>query len=193
MLSMNAAEAPTLAGLDLPTGAVVVVIGAYKGDTVRFITAHHPTAHIYAFEPQEWAYDELIATTVTKFAMNVALGDRDAEVELYEFGTDACSVLRLPNSRRSGKGLMQDSHKVLVDMLGISKIDLLFVNIESYEYDLLPYLFSLPIVINRVMVQWHRTTEEAFSLLRTREMLVGMKLVGSALGGNWDLWVKRDE
>lgn len=193
MLSMDKAEAPALAGLDLPTGAVVVVVGAYRGDTVRFITAHHPTAHIYAFEPQPWAYDELITSTVTKFAMNIALGDRDAEVPMYEFATDACSVMPLEHSRQTGKGLMQDSHKVLVDMLGINRIDLLFMNIEGYEYDLLPYLFTLPIVINRVMVQWHRLDKEAVSLLATRDMLTGRGFKGSALGGNWDLWERVSE
>lgn len=190
MLSMDKAEAPALASLEIGDGNIVV-IGAYKGDTVRFLTMHHPEAHIYAFEPQEWAYDELIKSTVTKFSMNVALGDRDAMVPLYEYETDACSVVPSSKSRKNGEGLMQDSYKILVSTLGLEEVALLVVNIEGYEYDLLPYLLGMPIKFKNIVIQWHEPFGS--TLLETRDLLVSLGYKGQALGADWDCWSMTNE
>jgi FkbM family methyltransferase len=157
MLTLDHVEAPVLASMPLGKRSVVVVAGAYKGDTCEFLLNKFGCI-IHAYEPQKWALAQVVAD------MNVikhpfALGLRNQEVTLYEYETDACSVLPIA-SRSDGTGRMMDAlvelRRLVVDY---GKIDLLLLNVEGYEYFLLPYIHSVP--IGALMVQMHHYKGDA--------------------------------
>jgi hypothetical protein len=75
---------------------------------------------------------------------------------MNEYGTDAASFVRQEQrSEHQNQGIIQDAN-ILLDK---PPIDLLIVNIEGYEYTLLPYLFnSAHTLFNKVgsiAIQFH--------------------------------------
>lgn len=74
-----------------------------------------------------------------------------------EFGTDACSFINTgPDSREQGNGLIRD-YAIVAEELEIDHIDLMIMNIEGYEFELLPYLMELGLLenIDRLIIQFH--------------------------------------
>jgi hypothetical protein len=140
--------------LDWPlTGeSVVVEVGGYTGRWALQIAGRYQP-RLYVFEPQPWAAD----------ACRAVLGDR-ATVEGYGLGaqsgglpmgcweTDGCSFLRPIEG--SGWGEMREIGAAFTD-LGITHIDLMMVNIEGYEYALIPHMLDKAILPQRLMVQFH--------------------------------------
>lgn len=165
MLPMDHVEAPLLASLELPPNPWLVVVGAYKGDTVEFLQYHYPDADIDAFEPQYWAWlklQEVAEKGKHTHCYNFALGTHSEQgVALFKSGTDACSLLPIGVEPKTDVAVCE-----VVDAFAAINycrnkrtdkhlhISLLFMNIEGYEYKLLPYIM-LMFSVQRVLVQFH--------------------------------------
>lgn len=192
MLPIDHIEAPIIRNLKIPDYATIVVVGAYKGATVRFIKYCFPTASIYAYEPQKFAYDELIKSQRRGVrSYNLALGTNTlASASLYESGTDAASLLPLPEYRTRETVSVVDARTVFMG-LGIIHVDFMLMNIEGYEYYLLPYLLSttkgIP-VIKTFLVQFH--FKERYDKLwkACRELLIDKGYTDLFIGHGWELW-----
>lgn len=191
MLDISHVEAPWLRDLELENGASIVVIGAYKGDTIEFLLEHHPTANITAFEPQEWAYNELCSKfvnceRVTLYKHALGLGTV-AEFPMHEYGTDAASLLEVKNSRAMQKVSVLDAH-ILKDW---QKIDLCVVNIEGFEYYLIPYILDLEIRPVNWLIQFHHPARFSNEYLDLHGKFVDCGYTsGELLGSGWKAWQK---
>src|SRR5260221_14603145 len=118
MLSLDHVEAPVIAGLDLPADdAFVIVAGAYKGDTIAFVRHHFPYSFILGYEPQEWAVDVCLERFAGDERIHIypfALGVHNNEAALmYEYETDACSLVPRSDCRKCGTCTVLDAARQL--------------------------------------------------------------------------------
>lgn len=166
MLAMDHVEAPLLARLPLPYSPHIVVAGAYKGDTVRFLLHHYPDAHIRAYEPQLWAWKHLpVDDRVDRVSAALLAMHEGKAAIMHSVGTDACSLCdpleETENTERREVFEGVDAAKEL-EYYREYPLSLMVLNVEGYEYTLLPYLFENGIVPVRLLVQFHHyQTHEA--------------------------------
>lgn len=190
MLSLDHVEAPIILNLPLPPKATIVVIGAYQGSTVRFIRNGFPESRIFAYEPQKFAYDILIKDLGLGIkAYNFGLGVKTVpEAKLYEADTDAASLIPLPNSRLSGTVEIIDAREAFVRD-EITHIDFMFMNIEGYEYYLLPYILGLDgIRVDSLLVQFHFKEKYFGKYSEIGKYLEGLGYNYLYVGAGWELW-----
>lgn len=158
---------------ELNSDSVVVEIGGYQG---RWAKAIHDLyqPHLYVFEPQDWAWKnccEALKGTGAK-VYDYALGTYSGMSVLGDYGRDGASLLK-PKHEDRRDVFVRDAVQVLLNELHLTHIDLMLMNIEGYEYRLIPYLASNGI-LNRTdifMVQFHKQiddpqTVEALKILR---------------------------
>lgn len=154
---------------DLDSNSVVFEIGSFKGRwALQMAQRYNPT--LYCFEPQNWCY-RVTREVLKNFNANVfnfGLGVQNEKIPMGEFGTDGCSFVR--GTRGLGMGEIRDIFEVL-GVLQVENIDLALVNIEGYEYILLPYMMAKNIKPQKLLIQFHnydgRNREQ-----ETRELLV---------------------
>lgn len=195
MLAMDHIEAPALAGLELDGGAVAV-IGAYKGDTVAFIREHHPNSQVLAYEPQIWAFNELtkrFGTDPKVHRYNYGLGiEHDDNAPLYEYGTDAGSLLELPGWRSRDYVRIVDAEFI---HWGHPTIALCVMNIEGSEYKLIPYLLANNFQPDKWLIQFHfhRSANNVPDRMWDEYTDTQLALADAAyretpIGRGWELW-----
>lgn len=138
---------------DLTPDSVVVEVGGYKGRWALQIAArYHP--RLFVFEPQAWAYDVCKAVLGDQATvLNYALGADDGVLPMGNYETDGCSFVDTGGARM-GYGSM-DEIGTAFDDLGIDHVDLMLMNIEGYEYTLIPHMLAQGILPRRLMVQAH--------------------------------------
>ena len=144
---------------DLPPNSTVFVIGAYQGLAMELLSEVYHPRHLVGFEPQLWAVEaatkRLNGRSYTLFP--AGLGIEKGTFPMGEYHTDGCSFVNTgPESRTQGEGQLWDADETLL-VLNPSKIDLMIMNIEGYEWYLLPYLQQKGWLgkIDRLAVQWH--------------------------------------
>lgn len=140
---------------ELTPDSVVVEIGAYKGRWASIMCDLYG-CRIYAFEPQMWALTEATKKfdNCKPMLFNYALGERDAMYEMGDWGTDGCSLVK--SNANSGLAQMQEIRRVF-QMLNLKHIDVMLINIEGYEYTLIPHMARIGLMptIDNLMVQFH--------------------------------------
>lgn len=135
----------------LTAESIVVEVGGYVGRWALQIAERYGP-RLYVYEPQGWAYRvccEVLGDRAQVY--NYGLGAADGHLPMRNYETDGCSFV-------DGDGPLcevRDAATVLP-----KHIDLMMVNIEGYEYTLLPYLLDKGIFPDRLMVQWHPFTAE---------------------------------
>lgn len=149
---------------DLNPDSVVVEVGAYKGRWAEIMSDLY-RCKLYAFEPQRWAY-EICRQKLDRFhksnVYNFALGDRTGDFPMGEYETDGCSFARV-GQRKEVIGNMLGIGSVF-KYLDIGRVDVMMINIEGYEYNLIPHMDSMGVLklVKNIMVQFHpETTDEA--------------------------------
>lgn len=137
----------------LNSDSTVVEVGGYKGRwALQIAERYHP--RLFVFEPQIWAHEVCkVALGDTATVLHYALGDADGIGTMGSYETDGCSLVK------PGEGML---FPVSVREIGaalrgleITTIDLMLMNIEGYEYTLLPHMLSKGILPKRLMVQFH--------------------------------------
>ena len=137
----------------LTQDSIVVEVGGYTGRWALQIAERYGCM-IEVYEPQPWAA-AVCAEVLRPYTATVlpwGLGVRDETLPMGEWGTDGCSFVK-----DGGGEIAQlvDATTVLPD-----RIDLMLMNIEGYEYTLIPYMLDNGILPQRLMVQFHPFTEE---------------------------------
>lgn len=131
--------------------SVVVEVGGYKGRWALQIAERYG-CKLYVFEPQAWAADVCKAVLGERaMVFDYALGATAGAMLMGDYETDGCSLVKAGAE-----------HPVTVVEIGatfrqfkISRIDLMLMNIEGYEFTLIPHMLSQGIKPTRLMVQVH--------------------------------------
>lgn len=176
---------PLASQIELPADATVLVVGAYKGKVMEWLLNKFiDVKHVIGFEPQKWAYDLALARlspyedkfTLMPWGLYAPNDEGAAErLPMYNFETDACTMVRPPaygmSPRAPGEGEFRDALTELTQNYGLQElpngIDLCIMNIEGYEYDLLPHLLFNDVDINSYAVQFHHDVAYDFKVFDT--------------------------
>lgn len=155
---------PLCLDFGLPGGATAVVVGAYQGKVMELLCRLQPAYwEIIGFEPQMFAHRRAQARLLTGGFPRCqvypwGLGLVDGWQAMGEVNTDAASFVNTGlDSREQGDGLLKDANLELARLMGVDRIDLMVMNIEGYEFALVPYLRKTGWLarIDRLAVQWH--------------------------------------
>lgn len=140
--------------------SVVVEVGGYVGRWALQIAERY-APRLYVFEPQPWAAAVCRAVLGVKASIwPCALGTYDGTASMGGWETDGCSLVK------NGADLVQmcEIGRVFRE-IPLTKIDLMLINIEGYEYTLIPHMLDQGITPKRLMVQCHKfagDTEKLF-------------------------------
>lgn len=136
----------------LNENSVVVEVGGYKGRwALQIAGRYHP--RLYVFEPQPWAAQvcrEVLGKRAQVLAL--ALGTASGVGVMSEWETDGCSLIK----GDAGYEVAVAEIGGAFHSLGLIHIDLMLMNIEGYEYTLIPHMIKQNIIPQRLMVQFHR-------------------------------------
>ncbi|MFU1476589.1 FkbM family methyltransferase [Roseovarius sp. C7] len=140
----------------LPTGAVVLDIGAFRGEWSDLILAAQPDCTIHAFEPHPGFARELrekYAGDTRVIVHECALGSAPGTLRLSDAGDASSSVAA---HDRAFEAPIVSVESFFADH-PLPRIDLAKINIEGGEYDLLPALVTTGQIaaITRLQVQFH--------------------------------------
>lgn len=133
--------------------SVVVEVGGYKGRWALQIAERYGCL-IEVYEPQPWAA-AVCSEVLRPYGVSVlpwGLGVRDEVLPMGEWETDGCSFVKPANGAMCR---LVEASSVLP-----LHIDLMLMNIEGYEYTLLPHMIAQGILPQRLMVQFHRFADE---------------------------------
>lgn len=186
---------PMAAHLNLPNNSSVLVVGAYKGITMKLIHEMYYPRVLIGYEPQLWAVLEAMQTLkgTNGVVFNWGLGIESGKFPMGEFETDACSFINIgEGSRKQGEGLMWNADQAL-KVLQQDRFDLMIMNIEGYEFELIPYLASKGWLnrIDKMAVQFHKGFENEYKMPATVHILnEHYKFVIDEMP-TWGLWEKR--
>lgn len=149
--------------------SVVVEVGGYKGRWALQIAERY-SPRLYVFEPQGWAYDVCCEVLKGKaVVLPYGLGVEDGYLPMGAYETDGCSFVKEYGEMTACQ--IKDIAAAFKD-LNIAHIDLMLVNIEGYEYTLLPYMLEQAITPCRLMVQFHTFADpNGMQLARIHQML----------------------
>ena len=137
--------------------SVVVEIGGYKGRWAKEIASRY-NPHLYIFEPQQWAYEicrnELVGSKAYVFDCALVFDDSVVST-IGDFGTDGASLVKSGHANNSVVKTMNIGEAC--SLLKLTDIDLLLMNIEGYEFTLLPHMIETGMLnkIRYLMVQFH--------------------------------------
>lgn len=137
----------------LTPNSIVMELGGFNGRWCSEIARRY-NPRLYVYEPQLWAYHNLIELLdgYNARVTNVGLGTQYAQLPMGEYGTDGCSFL--PAGRVQDMGWMREWYAEL-EALHLTHIDLLLINIEGYEFVLLPHIMPWLTNVKWLMVQFH--------------------------------------
>ena len=157
----------------LTSDSVVVEVGGYTGRWALQIAERY-APRLYVFEPQRWAADVCRAVLGERaHIIQLALGTRDAVVTMAKWETDGCTLMSASAS---------DPEALMVEIggefgrLGITHIDLLLMNIEGYEYTLIPHMLDQGILPDRLIVQFHELDPAATARIAERLAAEGYRV-----------------
>jgi FkbM family methyltransferase len=172
----------------LTNESVVFEVGGYIGRWATEIEArYHP--RLYVFEPQLWAFEKLIHRLATPYVYNFGLGVEDGVFPMGRFETDGCSFVDVPEDKPSAFGTIVEISSFL-KLNKVRNIDLMLMNIEGYEFTLIPYMIDMGIMkkVNYFMCQFHLLGkyEGAYELIRRK--MGQMKRVRFEYGTTLTCW-----
>lgn len=178
-------EAAAIACLPLGVHSKVLVAGAYKGETMKFVLDLFEAEQVtvYGFEPQTWACGEaskLLASYPSDRwkLFNYGLATHTGQMYMHDFGTDRCAV--------SEDGALCDFREAISELVKISA-DAMILNMEGYEYQLLPHIVDadMRFLPEFVLVQVHGNVKDN-DVLDDMFQACGYGVTWEY--GNWILW-----
>jgi FkbM family methyltransferase len=132
---------PDLMKFNLRQNPIIFDIGGFRGQWTEIAKTYHPDATIYVFEPIKQFY-EIIKE---KFK-------NDSKVKVYDYGLSNKNSKVEMNLSGDGSSMHQKGNsteiietKDIIEFIfenGISRIDLVKINIEGEEYNLLEHLLD---------------------------------------------------
>lgn len=178
---------------NLGDNAIVFDIGAYEGAWTKRMAEKYETYQFHSFEPAPRAYG-VACKRLVEFdnvsLYNFALGTTTKKALLYDSQNDGATLIQ---DDGASVGVQIMDFREFVEREGIKKIHLASVNVEGWEFELLPYLISTGLIrqIERLMIQWHsvvsNSREQQFAIqdaiALTHEMTWNL--------GAWEAWSLR--
>lgn len=146
----------------LTKDSVVLEIGGYKGRWALEIAQRYQP-RLFVVEPQDWAFVEC-CRVLKEFprtqVFNIALGKESGKFPMGNWETDGCSFTNLPGGKPVGIGEMIE-FKEFMNLENIDHINLCLMNIEGYEFRLIPYMLQAGIMdkIDYFICQFHPTND----------------------------------
>lgn len=143
----------------LTSESVVVEVGGYTGRwALQIAERYHP--HLFIFEPQPWAWATCCAVLGDRAEVRCyGLGVADSNLPMGGWETDGCSFVKPGLNIPGMTGEIREISKAFQE-LGIGVVDLMMVNIEGYEYILVPHMLDRGILPLRLMIQFHTFADE---------------------------------
>lgn len=164
-LSVAGVDADFIYRADLDDGSTVLDVGSFEGETVDRFSALYD-CRIHAFEP----HPGILPRLVDRFASNpkvtvhpVGLGDSDAELSLQLSGPGSTMYETVGDVDGTSQVTIRDA-VAMIDDLGLSRVDLLKLNIEGAEFDLLDRLIDRGRIgqVRYLLVQFHEWHPRAY-------------------------------
>lgn len=138
--------------------SVVVEVGGYTGRWALQIAERY-APRLYVFEPQGWAAEVCKAVLGEKALVSgSALGDRGGFAVMTKWGGDGCTLVHARDGWDTVDVPMFEIGEAFRN-LGITHIDLMLMNIEGYEYTLIPHMLKQGVLPDRLIVQFHPQPE----------------------------------
>jgi len=136
--------------------SVVFEVGAYEGAWSKAICNKY-NPKLYAFEPQKWAYDncvKLLKRYDNAKVFNFALGIESGNFKMGDFQSDGASLMKDETVKCDQRTPLFEIVKMVelkkfLEFEKIDEIDLFQLNVEGYEYKLIPYMIEKGI-LNRI-------------------------------------------
>ena len=142
----------------LTADSVVVECGSYKGRwALQIAQRYNPT--LYCFEPQDWAWrtSKRVLEEYRAEVWQFGLGATRKYLPLDNYGTDGCGFSLVNAAFPDSPLPMGHINEIgeVFRVLCIPPVDLMMINIEGYEYTLIPHMFAQGVFPQRFMVQCH--------------------------------------
>lgn len=152
----------------LSPGANIIVAGAYRGRVMELLATLYPDyGRLIGFEPQDNALavaaKRLDSLGLKHELYNYGIGTQDGTLPMYEYGAEFAGFVNSdPALARTevayGQGQIFEFSSVL-SKINLSRIHLLLLNMEGYEFELLPHLVNSNLFydgkIERLCMQVH--------------------------------------
>jgi len=172
--------------------SVVFDLGGYQGYFVREIVARYDP-HVYVFEPVPEFFEHLVkefAANPKAQMCNYGLSDGDSLSQMSLAGDSSTSYIA---GEMQATVQLRDIQKV-VQELGITRIDLIKINIEGAEYKLLRRMLAtgLASICQDIQVQFHTFYPNAGRLRsEIRSALQETHFITYDYPFVWENWRKR--
>jgi len=183
--------------LNLKKNSIVIDIGANTGLITQLIEDKYD-CHIDCYEPNQYAFDELQSRFKNNKKINCyneAVTEKDSEEKIYYHKNSEINRLKWS----TGTSLLKDKSNVdplnfkIIKTKSISNIikkfeviDLIKIDIEGYEYKIIPELIKNKNKIKKVICELHGnpiTNKSKFLNKDHRELII--KLKEQNLYNNW--------
>lgn len=184
----------------LTKDSIVFDVGAFDGTWSAQIARRYHPGYMYLFEPQrEGAHITRLRRAMRQAGddgvpqsyslLPYGLGITSGVFPMGECDTDAASFLL--DSRQQGMGELMDAHKWLNGWREggtADAIDLASINIEGYEYQLLPYLIERgdSTLFKRLAIQWHTFADPDGSMYA--RIFTALERTHRVLWDCWPTW-----
>lgn len=126
--------------LDVPERGTIIVAGAYEGRYLHYLSEMFPAASLHGYEPQGLAFDKADARLVGRYSVHLwhcGLATSSGEFTISNYCTDGASLLSTAGSQSLVKMV-----NAVEAFSAHPSIDLLLLNMEGYEWALIPYLLN---------------------------------------------------
>ncbi len=143
----------------LTEASTVIEVGGYTGRWALQIAERYSPC-LFVFEPQPWAWATACAVLGERADVRCyGLGAGDSNLPMGAWETDGCSFVKAGLNIPGTTGEIREIGKAFQE-LGIGSIDLMMVNIEGYEYTLIPHMLDRGVLPQRLMIQFHTFADE---------------------------------
>lgn len=191
-----AKEWPMVFMFDLPPEANIVVVGAYEGKVMSLLSWIYPDYDwIHGFEPQLSKFNEAImryqfTRNLRFYHYGIGTDKTPSQLRLDDPGTVNASAIHERTDEPNAT--FYDAKLVLCEPM-FKTIDLLVMNVEGYEYNLLPYFHATGIIhrVQRLAVQFHpQYKEQAKHTIPLRMLFDSMEVThGKPVVDQYPQWV----
>ena len=193
-IEATAAKPDILFDVDVDDRSVVLDVGAYSGEWSEQVSQRYGST-VFAFEPDPTSFPKLVerlAKHRNARALNYGLGGHDQAASLALAGPGS-SIYGANGAFGAAKVQIRDVALVL-DELGIDRVDLIKINVEGGEYDLFDRLIETSWLhrMRLVSVQFHEWHPKAHS--RRRRILRSLRVTHEQVWNYqwvWEFWRRR--
>jgi len=146
---------------NLSSESRVVDIGSYKGNWIEKICKKY-NCYGLGIEPTKQAFVESLAKSSEKISfMNYGITvDQTTEMPINVSNDESSFVKKIKDSKEE-IAKMLNAKELFQQVLGKYNIDLIQINIEGYEYFLLPYMINNGLLNNvkGIQIQFHNISD----------------------------------